>query len=200
MNASNQRPHSSTSRPAGGRRRRRLRWGLAGLVVVAAAVVVAATIPSASQQEGVAVSGRAEVGAPAPSATMVDFDGVQFSLADYAGTPLVVNFWASWCPACVAEMPDFERVHQRVNGEEVAFLGVNMQDVESLARTLLDDTGVTYRIAADPDGTIYGAFGGLAMPTTVFINAEGTVTETRAGLMTEEDLVATIEHHFGVSL
>lgn len=195
MNASNRRPRSSTSHEADSRR---LRWGLAGLVVVAAAVAVAATAPSWSQQDGVEVTGQAEVGAPAPSVTMVDFDGVRFSLSDYAGTPLVVNFWASWCPACVAEMPDFERVHQRVDGE-VAFLGINMQDVQSLAEALLDDTGVTYRIAADPDGTIYGAFGGLAMPTTVFINAEGMVTETRAGLMTEEDLVATIERHFGVS-
>src|SRR3990172_13074862 len=92
---------------------------------------------------------------PSPiEATFEYFDGSEGAWADFAGKPLVVNFWASWCPACVAEMPDFEAVHARL-GDEVAFLGLNMQETdEGAARDLVDRSGITYRLGRDPDGAI----------------------------------------------
>lgn len=116
------------------------------------------------------------------------FDGRQGNLADFAGTPLVINFWASWCPACVAEMPDFERVHARL-GQDVAFLGLAMQETNrAAAEDLIEETGVTYTLGVDPDGSIFSRFGGIAMPTTVFVDSEGTVVTTHAGALFAEDL------------
>jgi cytochrome c biogenesis protein CcmG, thiol:disulfide interchange protein DsbE len=115
-------------------------------------------------------------------------DGSSANLADFAGSPLVVNFWASWCPACVAEMPDLESVHQ-LFGDEVVFLGLNMQETDpSAAATLVDRTGVTYRLGIDPDGSIFNSFGGIAMPTTVLIDADGNVVRTHAGVLFADDL------------
>lgn len=147
---------------------------------------------------GVSVGGEDEAAAPSADSSGADgpavdaeftyFDGSAGALSDFRGQPLVVNFWASWCPACVAEMPDFEEVHQRFEGE-VAFLGLNMQEVDKdAALDLVDQTGVTYHLAEDPQGAIYQQFGGIAMPTTVFIDADGRVVETHAGTLFAEDL------------
>ena len=163
------------------RRRARIRWGAGAAAVVVALVVVLITLPSGGDDD-VRANGRATLGSPAPDIEMVDFEGAAFALQDYQGTPVVLNFWATWCPFCVAEMPDFERVHQRV-GADVAFLGVNLQDDPGQANRLVGETGVTYRLAADPTGVVYGAFGGTSMPTTVFIDADGTVREVVAGQM-----------------
>lgn len=121
------------------------------------------------------------------------FDGRQGNLADFAGRPLVVNFWASWCPACAAEMPDFERVHARV-GDQVAFLGLAMQETDrAAAESLVEETGVTYPLGLDPDGSIFNRFGGIAMPTTVFVDGEGTVVATHPGALFAEDLGEIIQ-------
>ncbi len=132
------------------------------------------------------------------SAEVVDasftyFDGTNGNLADFRGKPLVLNFWASWCPACVAELPDFQEVSQRFAGR-VEFLGMNMQEVSlEAALGLLEATGVKYRSAHDPDGAIFQMFGGVAMPTTVFIAATGEVVRVNAGTIFADDLVAVIE-------
>jgi cytochrome c biogenesis protein CcmG, thiol:disulfide interchange protein DsbE len=128
---------------------------------------------------------------PATSAIDVPFeylDGREANLSDFAGTPVVVNFWASWCPACVAEMPDFEQVHAAL-GDEVVFLGMNMQETDpAAAESLVAATGVSYELAVDPDGSIFNRFGGIAMPTTVFIGADGEVVTTHAGAIFADDL------------
>ncbi len=106
--------------------------------------------------------------------TFTRFDGSTGSFADYAGKVAVVNFWASWCVPCIKEMPDFEAVHAEFGGS-VAFLGLNVQDQLPDARDLAARTGVTYDLARDPRGDLLRAFGGVAMPTTAFLRADGTV-------------------------
>lgn len=126
------------------------------------------------------------------------WDGTPGSFADFRGQPLVVNFWASWCPACLAEMPDFESVHA-VLGDEVQFLGANIQEIDRReAQKLLNQTGVSYTLMEDPDGEIYNFFGGISMPTTVFIDAEGNVADTHSGAIFAGDLEATIRDIFGL--
>lgn len=110
-------------------------------------------------------------------------DGGTADFADYRGTPLVVNFFASWCPPCLAEMPDFEAVHQDFAGE-VAFVGLNMQDSAENGRSLVEQTGVTYDVGRDPDGILFQALGGIAMPTTVFVDADGQVVDVHSGALT----------------
>ena len=118
------------------------------------------------------------------------------SFADYRGTPLVINFFASWCVPCVAEMPAFESVHQQ-RAAEVAFLGVNLRDSVADATELVERTGVTYDIARDPGGELAGALGVVAMPSTVFVSAEGTIVATQAGELSAEELRARLEALFG---
>lgn len=130
--------------------------------------------------------------------TFEHFDGRIVRLGDWAGTPMVVNFWASWCPPCVAEMSAaFEPVHQQV-GDQVAFVGLNLQDDADDAFAIVRQTGVTYDLGRDPVGELFSAFGGIGMPTTVFIDASGVVKETHTGPLTQGQLQQQIADSFGV--
>ena len=113
-------------------------------------------------------------------------------------TPVVVNFFASWCVPCIDEMPAFERVHQSL-GDQVTFVGMANRDTAEQAVATVEQTGVTYPTFDDPDASALTYFGGLAMPTTVFIDAAGRVVEVNSGPLTEADLRANITEHFGVS-
>lgn len=137
----------------------------------------------------------APAGDPAPAVDLVYLDGGQSTLADLHGTPVVLNFFADWCPACIAEMPDFESVHQAV-GQEVRFIGLDRSISTDGARALIESTGITYDVALDADGSIFQAFGGLAMPTTVFIAADGSIVGQHNGVIFAEDLATRIDQLF----
>lgn len=174
-------------------RRRQIAWST---IVVAAALGIGLLL-FGGPDRGASVSGAASSGGPVPHVSMADFGGARFSLADYRGKPLVLNFWASWCPFCVAEMPDFQRVHEALR-DRVAFLGVNLRDNRDAAEDLARKTSVTYRLAGDPQGSVYGAFGGTGMPTTVFIDAHGRVVEMVTGQLTRHALTQKIMKNLGV--
>ncbi len=131
-------------------------------------------------------------GDPAPDLPFEYFaTGEEGTLADFIGTPVVANFWASWCPACIAEMPDFEAVNAKLGGA-VTFVGIDIQDARPDALRLAEETGVTYTLVEDANGAIYTEIGGFAMPTTLFINELGEIVDQHNGAIFEADLEAKI--------
>ena len=118
--------------------------------------------------------------------------------ADYADRPLVINFFASWCPNCIAEMPDFELVHRRF-ADRVSFLGISQRDARDASVALVERTGVTYDTAIDEQGSFFRALGGLGMPTTVFIRPGGQIADIWVGGMNAEVLEQLILEHFDVA-
>jgi len=182
----------------GGRRfqTRQLVLVLGSVLAISAILVVFVLAPSGAD-EGTAGVEDPTVTNPAPEVELVDFNGETLRLSDFEGRPVVLNFWASWCPPCIAEMPDFERVNQAV-GDRVIFIGVNFQDDADQAARLAVETGVTYRLVRDPQGLIFQKFDGLGMPTTVFIDASGSVREVVTGQMSESQLRAKIAEYFSI--
>ena len=121
------------------------------------------------------------------------------SLGELTGTtPVVVNFFASWCAPCVDEMPALEAVHQSLQGQ-VTILGMANRNDPDDALATVASTGVTYPTFADPDASAITYFGGLAMPTTVFIDTAGEVVDVHSGPLTEGELRSRITDLFGVS-
>lgn len=143
--------------------------------------------------------GRPTTDAPAAvDIPLAYFDGSDGNLSDFRGRPVVLNFWASWCPACVAELPDFQQVHSEL-GDEVVFIGINMQEVDKVAaEALIARSSVTFLLADDPEGAIFRTFNGFGMPTSVFITAEGVVADTHSGVIVAEDLRAKIREELGI--
>ena len=163
--------------------RHRFRWATVAVAALAVALAVAVAARRDRDAAGTPVGAAAE---------LETLDGGTTTLADYRGKPLVLNFFASWCPPCLAEMPGFERVHQDLAGR-VGFLGVNLQDRVTDGRAVVEQTGVTYDIARDPDGDLFAAFGGIAMPTTVFIDADGNIVDVQSGELSAGGLADRID-------
>jgi cytochrome c biogenesis protein CcmG/thiol:disulfide interchange protein DsbE len=139
--------------------------------------------------QGVEIASTADNREPAPGfalASLTD-DGVVIDLGDLSGTPVVVNFWASWCVPCRREMPALEAVHKEY-ADQVAFIGVNHQDTRSAAKALVAESGVTYPSVYDPGGDVAIDYGLYGMPTTVFVAADGRVAGRHTGELTPEDL------------
>jgi cytochrome c biogenesis protein CcmG/thiol:disulfide interchange protein DsbE len=125
--------------------------------------------------------------------------GTERSLGELLGTtPVVVNFFASWCTPCIQEMPGFERVHQDLGGQ-VAVIGMAYRDAPEDALATVARTGVSYPTFTDVDDGALTYFGGIEMPTTVFIDATGKVLDVSNGALTEDELRAKITDLFGIS-
>lgn len=123
------------------------------------------------------------------------FDGTQATTRDFTGRPTVLNFWASNCAACVAEMPEFEEVHLAL-ADRVDFVGMNTADVSrEAAVALAEQTGVTYPLADDTTSMVFREFGGFVMPTTVFLNPQGQIAFTWSGVLTGDELTRLINEH-----
>ena len=160
----------------------------AAVVVLVAAVAIIGSGGSGGSSTAADATDRAAV----PPTEFELFEGSSASFDDFAGKPLVINFWASWCPACVSELPDFQKVHEEL-GDDVTFLGMANADQRSAAESLAADVGLTYTLADDPDGELFRSLDLIAMPSTVFVTADGQISEVFGGQLTESSLVERIE-------
>ena len=144
------------------------------------------------------ISPEASDGTDLSDLTFDLFEGGTGTVADYEGTPLVVNFFASWCPPCVREMPEFQEVFERLEGR-VAFLGLSQDQSPQDALNLVETTGVTYDVGWDLDLEVYRATGSIAMPTTAFVSASGQLVDTFAGALDTDSLAELIEDALDVA-
>jgi thiol-disulfide isomerase/thioredoxin len=122
------------------------------------------------------------------------FEGGTSALRELPGSPVVVNFWGSWCEPCIREMPDFEEVH-RAYGDRVRFVGLAVNTSEAAGKALARRTGVSYALGFDADARIVQALGLVNMPSTVLVDASGTVVHVTQKALTAPQLTALIEEH-----
>jgi cytochrome c biogenesis protein CcmG/thiol:disulfide interchange protein DsbE len=149
--------------------------------------------PSSQESEGVS-----EGGGDLPSVEVEMADGTTVALTDVLdGRPVVLNFFASWCAPCRAEMPDFAAVHRDV-GDRVSFVGLAMQDTRDGGAEVVEQTGVAYPWGLDPTGEIFVELGGFAMPTTVYVAADGKIVGTDSGAIDESQLRDRLADLLGV--
>lgn len=163
---------SSTQPPATGLARPRLnRWVLGlGLLIIVPLVLLFAKSFSFDPE----FVESPLLGKPAPDFTLVDLEGNAVTLSSFRGTPVVLNFWASYCPPCVTEHPTFTAAANHYQGK-VQFLGVIYQDKEERIRAFIERLGTWGPTLADPAGKVAIAYGIYGPPETFFIDSDGIV-------------------------
>lgn len=175
----------------GGSPSRRWPWRAieAALWVLVALLVVVRIVPQARAALG--IGSRAT---PAPPVTFAMLDGSSVSLRSLEGRVVLVNFWASWCPPCRAEMPGFQKVYDARRGDGFTVVGVST-DEGPLPGVVafLKDHAITYPVAlATPEAV--AAFGGVSsLPTSILIDRRGRLRYTVRGIFAGPALRAAVD-------
>ena len=132
----------------------------------------------------------------APDFTVYDYDGKPVKLSDMRGKPVVINFWASWCPPCKAEMPDFEEMYKKY-GDEIVFMMVNMTDGDretvELAKKHVENNKFTFPVYFDTEMSAAYTYYVTSLPATYFIDADGNLITHAIGMINAATLERGIE-------
>jgi cytochrome c biogenesis protein CcmG, thiol:disulfide interchange protein DsbE len=164
--------------------------GLLGVAIVAVNVAYKAT-PDRNQIATEAKRQSAPArwsGRLAPDVELPTLDGGRFRLADDVGRRVIIlNFFATWCGPCRAEMPELER-YQREAGDTVRLIGVDAQEHADLVRGFIQQVKTTFPIVVDADGAVLRRYGVEAFPTTVVIGANGRIILYEVGMVANADV------------
>jgi peroxiredoxin len=132
-----------------------------------------------------------QTGFPAPDFTLETIDGQTVTLSSLRGKPVILNFWASWCPPCKAEMPAIQHVYEDYRARGLVVLAVNAAHQDTLVnvQAFLTENSLTFPVPLDPAGTVNTLYQVRSLPTTFFIGADGVIREiVIGGPMTEAAL------------
>lgn len=119
---------------------------------------------------------------PAPDFTLTDLDGNRVSLSQFSGQPVVVNFWATWCPPCKIEIPHLIEAYEREQ-DDVVFLAVSVDEPASVVRRFAEENGMPFTILLDDGGSVAEDYGVKGIPTTFFISRDGQIAVRYVGPM-----------------
>ena len=162
--------------------------------VVGAAWIWQSAVPASATTGGEIPAPRE--GFPAPSIELARLNGERLKLADLRGQVVVVNFWASWCPPCRAEMPALERAYQaeRERGLEILAVNTTYQDQLGAAQTFVSERGLSFPILLDRTGETANRYRMRALPTTFFVDRAGVIRKVIVGgPMSEATLRSTVD-------
>lgn len=147
-----------------------------------------------ADRSGVTTAGRIpapQKGFLAPDFTLERLDGESVTLSDLQGKAVLLNFWATWCPPCKAEMPAFQQAYLDYEDEGFVILAVNATQQDSLEaiNSFREDNSLTFPILLDNDGAVSRSYQVQSMPTSFFINKEGVISEVIIGGPIAEALI-----------
>jgi peroxiredoxin len=132
------------------------------------------------------------VGRPAPDAPVTTLGGDPARLSSLRGHPVWLNFFATWCPPCKAEMPQIEQRYQRLHNDHLEVVGLDQQETPKLIQPFVNRLGVTFPVLID-EGPAAAAYSVFALPTSVFIDSQGVVRAVKTGEMSPAEMDADLK-------
>lgn len=136
---------------------------------------------------------KVEIGKPAPDFTLTNLKGEDVTLSDFKGKKVLLNFWATWCPYCVKEMPDLNKVYNE-NKEDLVVIGIDVGEDIKTVNKFLKENNVDYPIVFDINGRValkYNAH--ISLPISYIIDEEGVVKGSQLGMMNYEQMKSFIK-------
>lgn len=134
-------------------------------------------------------------GRSAPDFELATLDGALTSLAQFKGQPVFINFWASWCGPCRAEMPEIVDAHERHADDGLVVLAIDATNTDTLSDVteFVDEFQLPFAILLDEDGDVNSSYGVLGLPTSIFIDSDGVIQAVNAGPMNAELIAGYLE-------
>jgi cytochrome c biogenesis protein CcmG/thiol:disulfide interchange protein DsbE len=169
-------------------------WLISGVVLIAAGAWILVATNLMGRTDNTKIAAPRE-GFQAPNFTLLDLDQNQVKLSSFNNQVILINFWASWCPPCQAEMPAIEAVYQAYRDQGLVVLGIDTvyQDNQADAIQFIHQKGLTFPILLD-QGSAARAYQLQALPTTFIIDRRGIIHKvTYGGPITETFLRTEIE-------
>lgn len=166
------------------------------MAFVATALWLNAFIPASAQSPalelGIVAPGVAEPGGLAPDFVLWDMEKEPVQLSDFRGTPVVLNFFASWCGPCLIELPFLQAAHLEAEDKGYVVLGVVFKDSRGAVRELAAAENLTFAMVIDGDDSVGLAYHVLGPPYTFFIDRDGIIIEVISGPLEKETLDASL--------
>ncbi len=132
------------------------------------------------------------IGSPAPDFELAALPGGNLSLADLRGSPVILNFWATWCAPCRLEMPLFQQRFEN-SGGALRVVAVNAGENATTVQAFVDEFDLTFEVLLDPNGEVQRLYQVRGYPTTYLLDAEGLIRIQHLGVLTESQLDAYLE-------
>jgi len=155
------------------------------LFLVLVLIAFGAAACKTSPDEGVRVA--PEIGAIAPEFRLTNTAGEEDSLSAHRGQVVLINFWATWCPPCLQEMPGIDARHEQYHGDLVV-MAVNNDEPKAQVTAYKDELELSFEPLLDPGGKTGMLYQVRAFPTSVFVNQHGIIQFVHIGLMTESQM------------
>ncbi|MCY4639653.1 MAG: TlpA disulfide reductase family protein [Chloroflexi bacterium] len=168
---------------------------VAAVVLVLGGLVLQRELADRSDGDaaGAPSDGRPAEGELAPDFTLTSPEGARVALSDFRGKTVVLNFWATWCPPCRAEMPELQAVwEERGEGRDLVVLAVDVEESADAVARFVESLGLTFPVVLDVDGAVADHYGLPGLPSTFFIDADGVLRSRVLGPVFGELLEAGI--------
>lgn len=123
----------------------------------------------------------------APEFSLPGTNGRMYRLADYRGKPLILNFWATWCPSCLAEMPSLQRAHDALARDGIPVIAINVGEDAEMVVEFVQQMPVQFPLPLDQNSAIARSYPLIGLPTTFVIDAEGRLVFSATGTQVWDD-------------
>ena len=128
------------------------------------------------------------VGSVTVDFTLEALDGSEVSLSEYRGDVVLINFWATWCPPCRAEIPDIEDAYRARKDEGFVALGVSVEQTYDSVAPFVELAGMTYPVLLDELSQVYNTYRVPGLPTSLFVDEEGVIQARHVGQLSKAQL------------
>lgn len=173
-----------------------LLWSIAFIVVIIAIYTTGAfntnptdenLINDSNQNETISESQKS------PNFTLTDLDGNSVSLSDYEGKNVYVNFFATWCPPCKAEMPEIEKISQKYKDKDLVVLAIDIGEDYDTVKSFVQENNYTFKVLLDSDQAVATQYNITSIPVSLFIDKQGNIVSKKIGAMTMEDMEVSVQ-------